>query len=100
MKSAFINLYVSGFFHRLDKPNQFNAHPGDLYPTRELAVLDIAPADCYLGTVEVLIPDDLYARLGKPNGPDAKPIPLEDSRRAYHEFGGGDALRVLAFGCL
>lgn len=93
MRQAFINLYVSGFFHRMGKPNQFNVHPGDLYPTRAAAEDDVSPTDLYIGTVEVLIPDDL--QIGEHNPPWSQPEPLEKTKEYYKEF-GAIALLTLA----
>ena len=87
MATAYINLYVSGFYHRMGKPNQYNAHPGDMYPTREAAEADVGPRDLYLGTVPVTLPDDLHARLGAPNKPDSVPMPLGQSKVIYQTMG-------------
>lgn len=77
---AYLNVYQSGYYHRLNKPGQFNCHPGDLYPTYEGAVDDVDPEarHLYLGTFEVNIP---AALLGDCNPPDSVPTPLSVSRR-------------------
>lgn len=77
---AFLNVYQSGYYHRRGKPNQYNCHPGDLYPTYDGAVADVDPnaAHLYLGTFEVNIP---AALLGDCNPPDSVPTPLSVSRR-------------------
>lgn len=77
---AFINVYKSGYYHRMGKPNQFNCHPGDLYPTHAAAFADVDPAAAhlFLGTFFVAIPWDV---LGQVNAEDSVPVPLSVSKR-------------------
>lgn len=84
---AFLNVYQSGYYHRLNKPHQYNCHPGDLYPSYEAALNDVDPAAAhlYLGTFEVNIPASL---LGDCNGPDSVPVPLSTSRRLLRDPSG------------
>lgn len=72
-KTGFINIYRSGVFHRIGKPDTFDRHPGDIYPTPELAKRDIEPASAYLCTVPVEWDDPEDTQ---PNPADSKPIPL------------------------
>lgn len=94
MKIAYINLYKSGFFHRANKPEQFNVHPGDLYPTAEAAMRDVHPKDLWVGTVPVHVPTELQHVLGTSNPYNAIPIPLEETKQAY-EWGGSRAVEEL-----
>lgn len=81
---AFLNVYRSGYYHRMGKPGQFNCHPGDLYPTHEAATADVDPdaRHLYLGTFEVSIP---AALLGEANPSDCVPIPLSQTRRLLRD---------------
>lgn len=84
----FINLYRSGWFHRKGKPNTYDAHPGDLYPTAQLAMQDIDPKarDLYIGTFPVLINGSIYGSVLRSdydvhlNDADSVPVPLSVSR--------------------
>lgn len=91
MKIAYINLYLSGFFHRANKPEQFNVHPGDIYPSAEAAMRDVYPQELYIGTVPVHIPTELQHVLGQSNPYNAVPIPLEETKAAY-DLGGAIGL--------
>lgn len=82
---AYVNLYLSGYYHRAGKPGQFNVHPGDLYPTAVQAINDIDPDAPYVGTVEVLIPASLD--IGRTNAEDSTPIPLGKTRAVYTTMG-------------
>lgn len=88
MRTAYINLYHSGFYHRSGKPGQYNVHPGDLYPTRKAAEEDIDPAAPYIATVLVSVPDEVC--LGDVNPSDSKPTPLSDTRAIYDVMGKDD----------
>lgn len=85
MRTAYINLYHSGFYHRSGKPGQFNVHPGDLYPTKEAAERDVDFEAPYIATVPVQIPDDVY--LGEVNADDSVPTPLNETRAIYDVMG-------------
>lgn len=81
----FINLYRSGWFHRVGKPNTLDRHAGDCYTSRALALADIEPRSHYVATVAVLYRDP-DGKL-KCNRADSKPVPLSVSRR--REVAGG-----------
>lgn len=85
MRQAWINLYISGYYHRAGKPGQYNVHPGDLYPTEEAAKLDIDPNAPYFATVPVTVPDGIS--LGDVNPPDSVPMALSTSKAVYQEYG-------------
>lgn len=97
MKIAYINLYKSGYFHRANKPEQFNVHPGDLYPTAEAAMRDVHPRHLYVGTVPVHVPTELQHVLGASNPYNAIPIPLEETREVYdwYNLDGADGAKAL-----
>lgn len=86
---AYLNLYASGYYHSAGKPNQFNAHPGDLYPTRAHAEADIGNHDLYLGTVAVLLPAPVVGLIGEVNPADSQPIPISTTREVLQDYGAG-----------
>lgn len=71
-KTGWMNIYRSGFFHRLGKPRDFNRHAGDIYETRA-----IDPPDYYVDTVAVHWSDIEDV---KPNAADSVPVPLSVTR--------------------
>lgn len=90
MREAYINLYLSGFYHRSGKPGQFNVHPGDLYPTEAAALADIDPTAPYVGTAKVIVP--VGVPLDEVNPENSVPTPLSETRAIYGVM-GFDALR-------
>lgn len=78
-RTSYMNIYIQGFYHRCGKPGTLNAHPGDLYDTREEAVADIDSNAPYITTVgfEWDAPEDIQAY---PEG--ATPVPLGVTRKA------------------
>ncbi len=83
---GYMNIYQSGHFHRAGKPNMYDRHPGDIYPSYEAAVADVDPPNLYLCTVKVTWYEDIKP---VPNGADSKPIPLSVSRRMLKDHQGG-----------
>lgn len=77
---GFINIYRSGFFHREGKPGMFNRHPGDIYPTREAAMVDIHPSSHYIDTIPIEWEEEVRVAL---NAQDSTPIPLSYSRKQW-----------------
>lgn len=77
---SYMNIYHQGYYHRTGKPSTLNAHPGDLYDTREEAVADIDPNAPYIATVgfEWDAPDGIEAH---PQG--SQPVPLSMTRKQF-----------------
>lgn len=75
---GFLNIYRSGWFHRANKPNGFDRHSGDIYPTREAALAEIDPPSHYIDTIPVEWEDFEECVV---NPPDAEPIPISVTRK-------------------
>lgn len=75
---VWVNLYRSGWFHRIGKPGTMNMHAGDCYPTWEDAVKAAEPTSHYITTVAITVTAD--HELFWVNGQDSKPVPLSVSR--------------------
>lgn len=84
MAKAYMNLYRQGWYHRAGKPGTLSIHPGDMYPTRSLALADIDHAAPYIGTVEVNLGDQDF--LVYPSR--SEPTPLRESRKWFGTGGG------------
>lgn len=41
LRTGYVNIYRSGFFHRIGKPGCYDRHPGDIYETQEAAINDV-----------------------------------------------------------
>lgn len=76
--TGWLNVYRSGFFHREGKPDAFNRHAGDLYPTQEAAIRDIEPLSHYVATVPVQWSEPEYPHV---NGSHSQPVPLSKTRK-------------------
>lgn len=77
MKQCWINLYATGWYHRVGKKGTMNAHPGDMYETEEAARKDIDPNAPYLATVACMVPNEVVG-LGTYQEDD--PLALSTSR--------------------
>lgn len=79
-RTSWMNIYAQGYYHRTGKPNTLNAHPGDLYPTREAALADIDPDAPYIATVSFVwdAPEDIQAY-----PEDSTPVPLSVTRKQF-----------------
>lgn len=75
---GFVNIYKSGYFHRLAKPHTCDRHGGDLYLTEAAALADIHPHSHYVTTVPISWEDPETVQC---NPQDSKPIPLSESRK-------------------
>lgn len=76
---GYINIYRSGWFHRAGKPQCFDRHSGDVYPTYDAAVRAVSPRSHYVCTVPVVWHDAPNLR---PNPAHSVPVPLNVTRRA------------------
>lgn len=76
--TGWVNIYRAGYYHRAGKPNSYDRHPGDLYPTRRAALDDIEPAHLYVATVPVSWFENFQPHT---NAADSKPVPVASSRR-------------------
>lgn len=78
IKHGFVNIYRSGFYHRMGKPNLLDRHTGDIYDTREEAIKQIDPPSHYIGTTGISWVDveDVQS-----NPADSVPVPLSVSRK-------------------
>lgn len=76
--TGWMNIYRAGYYHRAGKPNMYDRHPGDCYPTRELAVADIDPPHLYVATVRVTWWEE---RQPHTNAANSVPVPVAYSRR-------------------
>jgi hypothetical protein len=78
--TGWVNVYRSGYYHRAGKPNMFDRHPGDLYPTRAAALADIAPEarHLYVGTSPTTWWEDCEPHV---NSACSRPVPVISSRR-------------------
>jgi hypothetical protein len=77
---GYLNIYRSGFFHRENKPGNMDRHAGDLYASMAQALADIDPPSHYVATVPVSWYDTEQVKV---NPPDAVPVPLSVSRKAF-----------------
>lgn len=77
LHTGWMNIYRSGWFHRANKPNMYDRHPGDLYPDYDAAIADIAPKELYVTTVEVQWLEPVKVPV---NPPDAVPVGLAVTR--------------------
>lgn len=75
--TGYINVYRSGFFHRVGKPTAFDRHGGDIYPDLTTALQNVEPYTHYIDTVPVQWNDQEECR---PNMPDSIPVPLRETR--------------------
>src|ERR1700728_3099970 len=50
---GYINVYRNGYYHRRGKPNAFDRHVGDIYPSLQSALGEIVPGSHYIGTAEI-----------------------------------------------
>lgn len=75
--SGFMNVYRSGWFHRLAKPGTCDRHGGDLYLSEAAAKADIHPLTHYIATIPVSWEDPETLSC---NPQESKPIPLSQSR--------------------
>lgn len=50
---GYINVYRNGYYHRKAKPNAFDRQVGDIYPSLQSALGEIAPGSYYIGTAEI-----------------------------------------------
>ncbi len=78
MMMGWMNVYRSGVFHRTGKPGAADRHPGDFYPTRELAEKDIELRTHFICTCPVEWED---FEVVTANDLDSKPVPLSVTRK-------------------
>jgi hypothetical protein len=80
LKTGFLNIYRSGWFHREGKPGMFDRHPGDIYGTEAAALADIEPKSHYIATVPVSWEDPQDVKI---NAADSTPVPINVSRKQF-----------------
>lgn len=76
--TGYMNIYRSGYYHRKGKPNAFDRHAGDVYPTAELAVKDIHPKSHYIGTIPITWQEETMPHV---NPPESEPVSLKFTRK-------------------
>lgn len=83
LKSGYMNIYRSGYFHRKGKPGNIDRHGGDLYDDKTTAEKHIFPRSHFIATVPVTWddPEDCVV-----NPPSSVPVPLSASRARFKEF--------------
>lgn len=80
VKTMWINIYRSGYFHRKGKPDTVDRHAGDMYESKELALANIQPMSAYVDTVQVTYVDDEDVHA---NPSDSVPTPLSATRGEF-----------------
>lgn len=77
-KHGFVNIYRSGYFHRMGKAGAYDRHPGDIYESYGDACADIDLEAGYIDTVGIswVDPEDVKA-----NPATSTPVPLSKTRR-------------------
>lgn len=83
--TGWMNIYRSGYYHRAGKPNMYDRHPGDLYPTRAAALAEIQPKHLYVSTVPVSWWEDYLPHV---NSASSAPVPVVASRRVLARESG------------
>lgn len=80
----FMNVYVSGYYHRVGKPDCTDLHAGDLYLSFRHAEEQAEKDKGWVCTAEVMvpIPDDMVIC---ENSADSKPTPISVTRRILEE---------------
>jgi hypothetical protein len=76
--TGYMNIYRSGWFHRMGKPNTYDRHAGDVYATEKEAKQNIEPRSHYIDTVQVSWYEPSTLQL---NDPWSEPTPLSHSRK-------------------
>ena len=63
---GYINVYRNGYYHRRGKPNAFDRQVGDIYPSLESALGEIAPGSRYIGTAEITWQEEATPSINPP----------------------------------
>lgn len=82
LKHGFVNIYRSGWFHRMGKPLTLDRHTGDIYDTLEQAMQEIDPPSHYIATIGISWVD---VEDVQPNPADSVPVGLAISRARARE---------------
>ncbi len=80
IRTSWMNIYKSGFFHREGKPLTLDCHSGDFYDTKDQALAVIDPPSHYLATVSFEWDDVDNIQT---NPADSVPVALSVSRKRY-----------------
>lgn len=83
LKTGYVNIYRSGYFHREGKPGNMDRHAGDIYEDETAAANHIFPQSHFIATVRVEWddPEDIVV-----NPSHSVPVPLNVSRRRFKQL--------------
>lgn len=82
LKSGYMNIYRSGYFHREGKPGNIDRHGGDVYADKVTAEKHIFPQSHFITTVPIEWDDPEECVV---NARDSVPVALHVSRKRLNK---------------